>query len=86
MYIKNNKDFIITRVDENLVFYSMESENVIILDEISEEIWNLLDDEVSVNEISSKLIEVYDVDKDTLTKDIESTISSFLEKKLINEN
>lgn len=86
MYIKNNKDFIITRVDENLVFYSMESENVIILDEISEEIWNLLDDAVSVNEISSKLIEVYDVDKDTLTKDIESTISSFLEKKLINEN
>lgn len=86
MYIKNNKDFVITRVDENLVFYSMESENVIILDEISEEIWNLLDDAVSVNEISSRLIEVYDIDKDTLTKDIESTISSFLEKKLIKEN
>lgn len=58
---------------------------VIKLNKTSKDVFELIDDGYSILDIKEKLLSKYEVDKDTLDKDIDDVIERFKELNIIND-
>ena len=62
---------------------SEEGGEIIVLDEIAAEIWSLLEQFHSENEIIDQLAEIYDVSISELQNDVKEFISNLVEQELV---
>lgn len=69
-------------VDGEMVLLDMNSENYYGLDSVASDIWKLLQEGKSLQETLDALIEMYDVEPDTLKNDLEGFINTLLETEL----
>ncbi|MCF6206535.1 MAG: PqqD family protein [Sulfurovum sp.] len=69
-------------VDGEMVLLDMNSENYFGLDAVGTDIWNLLSEGKTIGETQKALLEMYDVDVNTLEKDIEDFIGKLVENEL----
>jgi len=88
VYRFKNEDFVLREVGNELVLVPLvnnifDMTNVMTLNEVASEILKALDGETSVNEIYESLFLKFEVEKNTLEKDILNFIESAKEKKII---
>ncbi len=72
----------VQEVDGEMVLLDMESENYFGLDATASDIWRLLQEGKTLNETVEALLEIYDVDAETLRKDLSNFISELQEQGL----
>ena len=70
-------------VDDEMVIMDTQSENYFGLDTIGTQMWQILVENNSLENLKIKILEMYDVDEKVLTHDIEIFISKLLKNKLI---
>ncbi|MBJ8055372.1 PqqD family protein [Bacillus cereus] len=81
-YIRN--PFVNSRVINNK-FYISNHKQGYELNEVSKEIWVLLKNPTSINDITHYIIEEFDGDKDEISKDIEDFIIQLHSKELVDK-
>ena len=72
----------VQEIDGEIMLLDMNTENYFGLDPIASDIWRLLREGKSIQDTYSVLLDVYDVDPETLKKDIETFVSSLIDNKL----
>ena len=72
----------IQEVDGEMVLLDMESESYFGLDATASDIWRLLQEGKTLDETVAALLEIYDVDAETLRKDLNSFVSELLNQGL----
>jgi len=70
-------------VDGELVILDMKTEKYFGLDSVGSDIWKLIDEENSFQEILDAMLEMYDADPDQVNRDIEDLIEKLLTDNLI---
>ena len=69
-------------VDGEMVLLDMVSENYFGLDAVASDIWQLLQEDKTLQESHDALLEMYDVSADQLRSDLESFVNKLVESKL----
>ncbi|ADV46003.1 PqqD family protein [Nitratifractor salsuginis] len=69
-------------VDGEMVLLDMNTENYFGLDSVASDIWKLLQEGKTIGETYEALLEIYEVDPETLRKDLETFIDNLLENRL----
>ncbi len=69
--------------DGESVFLNMENETYYGLDSIGTDMWKALTSSDSINDAFDKLIDEYEIDKDTLKKDFDELVEKFLKNGLV---
>ena len=69
-------------VDGEMVLLDMNTENYFGLDSVASDIWRLLREGKTIAETYDALLEMYDVEPDTLKNDLETFITALLDNKL----
>jgi len=71
-------------VDDEMVIMDTQSENYFGLDAMGTQMWQILIENGSLENLKIKILEMYDVEENVLRQDIEVFISELLKNKLIN--
>jgi len=88
-YIQSDK-FVLRKVATNIMLLPTDSESqnehsgAIVINEIAEFIWSQLKEALSMDEIVGKLLDTYDIDKETAEKDVEALLNMFTEYDIVN--
>ncbi|WP_456428747.1 PqqD family protein [Nitratifractor sp.] len=72
----------VQEVDGELVLLDMQSENYFGLDATASDIWRILQEGKTLDETVNALLEIYDVDAETLRKDLSNFVSQLQEQGL----
>lgn len=79
-----NNDILSGSVDDEIVLLSIEAGNYFNLSSVGTRIWELLSIKPSsLDELVERLLEEYDVDRETCMKDVQEFIEEMAAKKLI---
>jgi ornithine carbamoyltransferase len=70
-------------VDDEMVIMDTQSENYFGLDVMGTQMWHILVENSSLENLKIKILEMYDVEENVLEHDIEVFISELLKNKLI---
>jgi hypothetical protein len=77
-------DHVLTReVDGQLVVLNLDNEQFYGLDEVGTSVWGSLTQTESVNDTIARLVEVYDVDPQTLATDIDTLLAELETRGLV---
>ena len=81
---KVNENITLQDLGDEVLLYDSDKENVHVLNNTANAIWNLCDGEHTIDDIQKHLEEQFpDVSEDHIVEDIRTTIMEFKEKKLI---
>ncbi|MCL2591927.1 MAG: PqqD family protein [Defluviitaleaceae bacterium] len=80
--IKKNTKLVSENIDGLVCLFDVQKQISYDLDKTGSEIWNLVEDNVSIDDISVVLFEKYDVDFEILKKDVERFVYEFIEMGL----
>ncbi|MEG0238495.1 MAG: lasso peptide biosynthesis PqqD family chaperone [Clostridium sp.] len=78
-----SKEIHITNLDGDKVMMDLEKGKYFALNSIGSRIWDLAKNEISLKEVVSKLLEEYEVDKETCEKTVIEFIKKMNKEKLI---
>jgi len=81
--IVQSENMLSSKVDEEVIFMSLEKEKYYGLDSLSASIWNLLDKPISLNAVCKKLTLEYDVKLETCQEDVIEFIQKLVDAKLL---
>ena len=81
-HIEFPETLFVQELDGEIVLLDMESENYFGLDSVATDIWYLLQKGLSLNETTSALLEIYDVEEERARQDLERFINHLLENGL----
>jgi len=81
-HIEFPETLFVQELDGEIVLLDMESENYFGLDSVATDIWYLLQKGLSLNETTSALLEIYDVEEERARQDLERFINRLLENGL----
>ena len=70
-------------LDDESVLLDLASENYLGLNEVGTRDWQILDDGGTMRSVVSTLLEEYDIDEDTLIKDLDNLLGSMQAQGLI---
>lgn len=81
---KVKPEILYSKINEETVLMSIEAGFYYSLDSVGSQIWELLTKQsASIEELSDRLINEYEVDKETCLKDVQEFIDELASKKLI---
>jgi hypothetical protein len=88
MYAKETKfkktnNFVESDIEGQVVMMSIENSKYFGMDEIGTQIWQLVDKNLTYNEIIESLLDEYEIDRDTCEKESTEFIDKLLKYKLI---
>ena len=69
-------------IDGEMVLLDMNSENYFGLDMVATDIWKLLQEGLTLKETYEELLNLYEVDPNTLRDDLEAFVADLLKNKL----
>ena len=84
--IKISDSVFAQEVDDEMVLLDMNSENYFGLDEVGSDIWSMMQQKETLREVYDAMLDMYDVDKETLMSDMEIFIGKLLQSGLIALN
>jgi hypothetical protein len=70
-------------VDEEVVLLSVRAGNYFGFNRIGTEIWNMLAEPRRVAEILDSLAQAHDVDRDTMTRDVNQFLQTLIDRRLV---
>jgi len=71
------------RLDDELVMMSVERGSYYGLDPVGSKIWELLEEPLTVSELVSKLVDIYDVDQSVCERETIEFLESMQDEKLV---
>ena len=83
-YIRNEEN-LSSKIHDEIVMVNIDLGNYFSLNPVGSDIWEILQEETSSDELISKLMEMYEIDEATCSKEVNSFLSELLAKKLIRE-
>jgi len=81
--IKRSDDIVHSDMDGEIVMMSIEQGEYYGIDAIGSDIWNILESEMSIHEICTKLCEKYDVEREQCAQDVLKFLTKMHEMKVI---
>ena len=81
--VSRNPEIVHSDMDGEVVMMSVTNGEYYGIDAIGSDIWNLLEDELSIKELCGKLCEVYDVSEDQCQQEVMGFIGQLLENKVV---
>ena len=81
--IKRSPEIVHTDMDGETVMMSIEQGNYYGIDSIGSDIWNMLEGEMSIEDLCLKLCEKYDVEESQCQQDVISFLEKMQEHKVI---
>jgi len=82
---KRNEGLEVVEIGNELGMLHVDSGNYYIFDEISSEIWSLLENIDTLDQIVSELLKTYDVSVDDCHKDVLKLMNDLIAKKILKE-
>ncbi|MBD3789971.1 MAG: PqqD family protein [Campylobacterales bacterium] len=70
-------------VDDEMVLLDMNSENYFGLDEVGTSIWQVMQEQETLEKVFETLLEEYDVSADILKKDLEDFVQKLVDNGLV---
>lgn len=83
-YIRNN-DNITSRIKDEIVMVNVTLSNYFLINPVGSSIWKMLEKEHSFEEIHTKLMEEYEIDKETCENEAQVFLDKLLELQLIQK-
>lgn len=83
MKIKRNPDLVAADMDGELVMMSVEQGTYFGLTGIAPQIWNILEQPYSVDEIVAQLLEIYEVSEEVLRTDVDLFLDDMKKNGLV---
>jgi len=78
------KEVLSSKIDEEIVLLAVDAESYLSLDPVGSRIWELLSEKPStVDELADRLMEEYEVDRQTCLNDVQAFIDDMAARKLI---
>ena len=81
--ISRSEGIVFNKLDDELVMMSIANSEYYGLDNIGAQIWEIIEQPVSFNEIVTLLIKKYDVSEENCSADVQKFLSELLGKNLI---
>lgn len=81
--LKQNQDFIFKQVKGESVLLNAKTGDYFGLNEVGTDFFKLVDGEKNMDEITEELLNLYEVEKDTLQRDLEELTGKMLEKGIL---
>lgn len=79
-----SSEIISSKISDEMILMSIEAGSYFTLDTVASRIWELLsENSLSLEELTEKLMEEYEVDRETCMKDVQEFINDMASKKLI---
>ncbi|OIO66555.1 MAG: PqqD family protein [Zetaproteobacteria bacterium CG_4_9_14_3_um_filter_49_83] len=83
LVIKRNPEMVFSDMDGEIVMMSIERGEYYGMDAIGSEIWNMLDEEISVADICSGLCKRFDVEESICRQDVLAFLEQMAERNII---
>lgn len=83
--MKINENYSIKNVLDSNILIDIKSNYVIKLNKTSKDICDLINEGLNRKQIIDRLVDKYDVEIETLTKDVNEFLDTMIEKGIINE-
>lgn len=83
--MKINKNYSIKYILDSNILIDIKSNYVVKLNKTSKDICDLINEGLDRKQIIDKLVYKYDVEEETITKDVNEFIDMMIEKGIINE-
>ncbi|MBC8236178.1 PqqD family protein [bacterium] len=80
---KRNSNVVLNSLDDVHILLETETGVLANLNDTALEIWNLCEDPISEREILNKMIEIYEIDRETLQQDLRETLDSLVEMNML---
>ena len=81
--LKRNKEILSTEMDGETVMMSVENSEYYSLSPVGTKIWELLENDLSFEQLINLLMEEFDVDKQTCQNDTKEFLEELIDKGLI---
>ena len=89
--MKINKEFVLREIAGEYVIIPtgstvLEWNGLITVNEVGVTIWNMLQEEVTLDQLVQKILEEYDVDEETARKDTEEFLQNLMESGILPQS
>jgi len=81
--VKRNLEIVSSDMDGEMVMMSIMNGEYYGIDAIGSHIWQLLDEQISIEDLCTKLCEIYDVDVEECRRDVDAFLTKMLEHKIV---
>ncbi len=78
-----SENVFVQEIDDEIVMLDMNSENYFGLNNIGSEIWKLMQEKETIQEIYEAMKDAYDIDGETLKNDIENLFANLEKNRLV---
>ena len=82
--VQRNKEMVTSNIDGEIVMMSVESGEYYGLDEIGSRIWEIIENKIKVDELITRLLDEFEVDKTICENDTLDFLNELLSKNLIS--
>lgn len=82
---KRNDDNIASKIHDEIVMVNIEQGNYFGLNSVGSDIWELLAEPASIDELCVSLLEEYEIDRASCEEEVQTFINQLLKQKLIHE-
>jgi len=80
---RNSYDFLQAKLDGEMVLMHVDSAEYYGMDKMTTHIWELLEEDQSLDQVTQKLITEYEVDYDTCLSEIKPVIKDMVQKDML---
>jgi hypothetical protein len=80
---RNESKFLASPLGEEIVMMNMDNGNYIGVNNVGSDIWNMIDGPITVEELSRRVLEVYDISEDQLSSELEAFLQRMLKQQMI---
>lgn len=84
IFVKNLKVDVVNMGNE-LAMMNTETGKYVIINEVGKDIWSLIDGEKSEEDIINALLELYDIDEETCSNEVNTFIRQLIDEKLVTK-
>lgn len=89
--MKINKEFVLREIAGEYIIIPtgstvLEWNGLITVNEVGVTIWNMLQEEVTLDQLVQKILEEYDVDEETARKDTEEFLQNLMESGILPQS
>lgn len=81
--IKRNPEIDDADIDGDKVMMNIDKGQYYMINEIGSDIWSILENEITIEELLNKLIDKYDIDKETCKTDVIEFLGRLSDEELI---
>ena len=81
--LRRNPNLVSSCINDEVVIFDEDQGFYFSMNQVGTQIWNFLDQEKSLRDLSEDLLRVYDISESSYERDLQGFLNQLLEKKII---